>query len=175
MIKFALIIGTFAFGLNTYASTKIEKEIKDCISTYDRPLKIDNPVGTRCKTSKGVVFVLEDGGWRDTGKDGRLWFWPTPLRHFGWNWHQAAAYCRDLKTNDYPERYDAFLPSMDIFQVAESHGFREILREVKNYEIWTGTPFDENITSVYYFDGEKGNFIARDPSFSMATLCVKFQ
>jgi hypothetical protein len=113
------------------------------------------PVGTRFTTSKGVSFTLlfrsESGreAWRDE-KSGVIWGDRLSRRVPR---KEAAALCASSIANENVvngKHLDA-LPTLDDFALAESHGFREVLPNMKDDYFWAASsvPGAANVGHVF--------------------------
>lgn len=102
------------------------------------------PVGTVVITSKGFEFELM---FREAGKE--LWKDCT-ARIF---WHDV----QDEKFS-YKQAVDKFgdsLPSKEEFEIAEEHGFREVVPNMNRW-FWSSSASPYSTGSAYGFDGDDG-------------------
>lgn len=115
---------SFLFCMLSSQLSFAAEEIAQCLKTAE-----DAKVGTKCKTSVGVIFERvqllnsADLAWRDT------------VAKFNWldgvennlSNKEAEAFCRDRK---------ASIPGVFTFKMSEIHKFREILKSLTGNVEW---------------------------------------
>lgn len=164
-----IVMATFAIAPSVFAkdhcgSTDCEQEIQDLknevkdLKDIIKHLQNSSPVrdcasaaqnsqlGTRCQTSTGAVFVRVDYGWKDTETKGKVWY-DDMAKNL--NQYSSKKLCSDK---------GQALPSKEDFQIAESHGFREILKDMKNRWFWSSSIYPYYTAFAYGFYGSDGNF-----------------
>ncbi|HCM38933.1 MAG: hypothetical protein A2Z97_09805 [Bdellovibrionales bacterium GWB1_52_6] len=143
---------------------------EDCAS-----VKQLSPVGTRCKTSKGVVFTRMKNGWKDSGDGGSLWHDEdrNPSMYFENSQPNSESYC---KNRGLKQQVNMYLPSKQDFEVADSHGIRELMKDMKGHSYWTTTVDPGNPSGGYYFSGSSGGFgtyrRAQGDFYNYTCICI---
>lgn len=109
-----------------------------------------NVVGTSCVTSAGVEFVRYRDpasgawGWKDTGLNGKIWFDKVENHK---NLEAAKSFCESSSNQ--------VLPNKEDFELAEKHGFRELLYpNLRSGYFWSAS--SRKPESFYAFIGRTG-------------------
>ena|SRR3990167_1935573 len=135
---------------------KIQRNViplRDLIYDYDNAIKL----GDIITTSKGYDFVmLGHNIWKDI-TSGITWYDVEP-----------KTYTFDKAVKTFGDR----LPTKEEFTIAESHGFREILPNMKNNWFWSSSVHPNSTDYAYGFHGYSGNgyYDVRDLSDSVRCI-----
>jgi hypothetical protein len=170
MSKWLLSVGIFTLlGATSFA----QADCGDCSLLKLREV----PAGTQCKTSKGVEFQLVNRDttgaspletWKDLSS-GLTWYDNLPngfdgITSAGYNQYEAFTICTlDLQRS---------LPTIDDFNTAETHGFREVLPNMANNYFWSSSlyPGDSDVAQVFAgYDGFSGYDVR---GFNYSVRCV---
>jgi hypothetical protein len=88
-------------------------------------------------------FVRMPNGWKDL--DGKTWF---DEKRTNISQYDSEKYCNDK---------NEALPSKVDFEIAETHGIREVFaEEIHTYWFWTSTPYPGYPDFAYAFDTSNG-------------------
>lgn len=120
-------------------------------------------VGSVVRTSKGTLFELISRDER--GKE--IWLDKTS----GIIWGDAE----DDKYNhhDAVEKFGDKLPTKEEFEIAEEHGFREVLPNIRGNWFWSGSVNPVNASYAYFFNGGYGVVGGGDRSVNSGSVrCV---
>jgi len=170
MSKWFLSFGIFALlGATSFA----QADCGDCSLLKLREV----PVGTQCKTSKGIEFQLVSRDttgaspaetWKDLSS-GLTWYDNLPnglegITSAGYDQYQAFTICTlDLQLN---------LPTIDDFSTGETHGFREVLPNMAGNFFWSSSlyPHDTHSAQVFYGYYGYGAYAYRDVYYSVRCI-----
>ena len=112
------------------------------------------PLGTVCKTSAQISFKREADGWRDLGLNGKLWLdgIKTNVTQY-----DAVSFCAN-QNKDLPSGYHRELngkngfPNQDSdFVVADSHGIREVFKDMGGRRFWSASVFPGSPDYAFVF------------------------
>jgi hypothetical protein len=131
-MKFTLfIILIFGFAPNAFSNVP-----GDCSST-DQWRSV---LGTQCQSSAGIVFVRVDNGWKDTSN--------------GTTWFNQKGYGYPDDSQSFCAKNGGTLPDCEDLTNGVSHGFQEILRDMKATWLWCSVPYYHD----FIFDSGDGTF-----------------
>ena len=108
------------------------------------------PVGAKCITTKSQIFTkvvdsLGQVGWQDSGPNGKIW---AELMVSNLDGDHAADYCLSFEQETLPTQSD--------FEVAETHGIRELFKDMAKKFFWSSTPVYNCPECRYEFSGVEG-------------------
>ena len=153
---------TLLLTLTILTSSGAFAETNNCNS-----IKQESPGGTRCHTSKGFEFIRVPFGWEDQ-TSGKTWYNEVikDISQYG-----AKKFCSDIR--------GLALPSKSDFELAESHGIREVLKDMNedcpHRAFWSSTIYSNNSNYAYLFNGCLGSIDfmhRRTNAFVPAVRCV---
>lgn len=99
------------------------------------------PIGTIVITTKGFEFQkCRLDSWKDL-TSGLLWHDTKPGKY---THHEAV------------EKFGGKLPTIQEFEVAEKHGFREVLPNIQGYWFWSSSLYSYNTDVAMVFSGFSG-------------------
>ena len=119
------------------------------------------PVGTTVITSKGFKFKLVS---RKKGKES----WKDLTSKL--TWHDAE----DEKYRHYQaqEKFGNGFPTKEEFEVAESHGFREVVPNMANKWFWSSSVDPYSTYYAFGFGGDDGDIYYDFRFFNYSVRCV---
>jgi hypothetical protein len=106
-------------------------------------------------------------GWQDTdpAAKGKIWFdeMKTSI-----NQYNSESFCS--------AKNGQALPSKDDFELAEKHGVRDILKDMKNRWFWSSTLYPGSSDDAYVFGGYNGNvfyyYYRSNDNYNIAARCA---
>lgn len=144
-----LVLTALSLSSSILAST----DLPPCKSA---PEKVE--VGFQCETSKGFVFERLENGWEDL--QGNIWLDGVLSNK---EQDQGATFCKNK---------GATLPTEKDFELAEDHGFREVLKEMNNEIYWSSTKNQDRNQIILSFVADRGYLIGWWEGFLLQTKCI---
>ena len=142
--------------LNFSTSVAFAQNTETCSSVNQA-----SAVGTRCQTSKGFEFVRVENGWSD--KNGKTWY--DEMKR-DTNQYDSEKYCNDS---------GKVLPSKGDFELVESHGIREVFKDLNDRWFWSSSITPDHLDGAYYMDGRYGyvDFVSHEVRYdNHSARCV---
>ena len=136
---------------------KIQRNViplRDLIYDYDNAFQVGDVV----TTSKGFDFqLLENQAWKDITS--------------GITWSDVEP--KNYTFDDAVKTFGTELPTKEEFTIAESHGFREILPNMKNNWFWSPSVYPYYTDVAYVFSGNFGNIYYDVRDLSDSVRCIE--
>ena len=118
-------------------------------------------VGTTVITSKGVKFKLVS---RKNGKE----TWQDLKTKLKWFDKEDDVYTFDSAVIKFGDR----LPTKEEFEVAETHGFSEVLPNIKDFYFWSASVVSYARSGAWIFNSTNGNVSGNFRLTPVAVRCV---
>jgi hypothetical protein len=118
-------------------------------------------VGTTVITSKGFKFKLVS---RKNGKE----TWQDLTTKLKWFDKEDKKYTFD----DAVKKFGDQMPSKIDCEVAEVHGFREVLPNIKDNYFWSASVYSVNREYAWSFNGSYGSVYYGNRSYGLVVRCV---